>query len=48
MTTVGSLVAVYKSNLDLIVYVLGTAIQNELVLSSVLETYFDTLVELLK
>jgi len=40
--------AVYKANLDLIVYVIGGSQQNELMLSCVLDTYFETLSEILK
>lgn len=41
-------VAVYRANLDLIVYVIGSAGQNELMLTCVLDTFFDVLTELLK
>lgn len=41
-------VAVYRANLDVIVYVLGTAVQNELMLSCVLDTIYDVFTELLK
>lgn len=45
---VEGLVAVYRTNLDVFVYVVGGARQNELVLAAVLETYFETLSDLLK
>jgi hypothetical protein len=41
-------VAVYRANLDVIVYVVGTAAQNELMLMTALDTYFDVLSEVLK
>lgn len=41
-------VAVYKANLDVIVYVIGSAQQNELMLMSALDTYFEVLSEVLK
>lgn len=41
-------VAVYRANLDLIVYVVGTSSQNELVLTCALDTIFDVFSELLK
>lgn len=41
-------VAVYRANLDVVVYVIGSSGQNELMLTCVLDTFFDVLTELLK
>ncbi len=41
-------VSVYRANLDMIVYVVGSAAQNELVLATALDTFFDILSDLLK
>ncbi|PJF17774.1 hypothetical protein PSACC_02411 [Paramicrosporidium saccamoebae] len=41
-------VVVFRANLDLMVYVVGAAEQNELLLSCVLDTFFETLAESLK
>lgn len=41
-------VAVYRANLDLVVYVVGSAGQNEMMLTCVLDTFYDVLTELLK
>ena len=41
-------VAVYRSNLDLFFYVVGRNGENELMLSSVLDTLFDVLAEILR
>jgi hypothetical protein len=41
-------IAVYRSNLDLLIYVVGAPEQNELALSTVLDTFFDALVEIMK
>jgi coatomer subunit zeta len=36
------LTCVYKSNVDLFFYVIGSATENELLLSSVLSCFYDT------
>lgn len=41
-------VAVYRANLDVIVYVVGSSGQNEMMMACVLDTFFDVLTELLK
>lgn len=41
-------VAVFRANLDCIVYVVGGASQNEMMLAAALDTYFETLSEVLK
>jgi hypothetical protein len=41
-------VVVYKSSLDVFMYLVGSADENELILSAVLSTYFDALSILLK
>lgn len=44
----GGFVAVYRANLDCIVYVVGDAAQNELMLACALDTFYDVLNDLLK
>lgn len=41
-------IAVYRPNLDVVIYVLGTAQQNELMLSCVLDTIYEVFSEILK
>lgn len=48
VTMLDGYVAIFRANLDCIVYVVGGAQQNEMMLSCVLDTYFDVLTELLK
>lgn len=45
---VGGSVAVYRANLDLVVWVVGSSDQNEMVLACALETFYETLSEMLK
>lgn len=41
-------IVVYRANLDLLMYFVGAPEQNELMLAAILDTYFDTLSEVIK
>ena len=41
-------ITVYRSNLDVTFYLIGTASQNELLLGTVLDAYFEVLSEGIK
>jgi len=42
------LTCVYKSNVDLFFYVIGSSLENELILASVLNTFYDAVSEILR
>ena len=48
VTTCDGTIVVYRANLDIILYVVGKPEQNELLLATVLETYYDVLTEVMK
>lgn len=48
VTTCDGTIVVYRANLDIILYVVGKPEQNELLLATVLETYYDVLAEVMK
>lgn len=48
VTTCEGRIVVYRANLDVLLYVVGMPEQSELMLATVLDTYYDVLTEVIK